>query len=689
LADKVVLSCLLEQNPKVLEIQEIVTALLATTVLQRKARGKGINSVKSFAQGSEEEKTALKHYLMLMEKEARNNLVKLVPSIGEMAQESDVAAWSSRRTMSQLSSSTLQLQIKAHILKELAKKSVSFRDRDDLKEAILPLLAFIETAQLARSVLNIFDREELELSLLYDPSRAVMGIIRGRLVVPQDKRMQIIAQLLTVSENHPELKGDVTIAIKIINLIDNFHEAKMEAALLRYLSSQDSSKAKTRVLEEIATGQAVFLHFAIRERIRETLGILEKTPELSEVCGRALQKLDETVPGTVHVDPNEELIKTQLELENATAALAAIKDKVGCLVSDEPPVESASDGPDEIVNRLRRYAFEPNLVRDPYLVQDLPGYTLLRRIGSGAAAEVFTAINREGKYCVIKRVHQKYLNYLDSPKEAVKNSIIKLLRFFDREATLMERLDHPNLMKVVRHVVETEQPGRVAYYEAEYVRGGVSLRDLVTLKGPLSEEESVMVLYNIVLALEAASDEANDYANAVIHRDLKPENVLLTPYSSRLVKVIDLGLARVPQDETITQPGEILGSYSYLAPEAASGRGFMDLDQRGDIFALSIILFVMLKGQLPRDFFAAQPGDDPQQSAINAYSRFKQWATALEPTFTDDQLKCISKPLSGLLEKMGEKDPEQRINRFGVIRKAIEDIFLSNTDKMQLAQRVS
>src|SRR5437870_5630313 len=80
----------------------------------------------------------------------------------------------------------------------------------------------------------------------------------------------------------------------------------------------------------------------------------------------------------------------------------------------------------------------------------------------------------------------------------------------------------------------------------------------------------------------------------VIHRDVKPQNVLLTP--DHQVKIIDFGIARGPAANEMTEPGWVLGTAHYLAPEVAAGR---PATVQSDLYALGIVLFRLVTGRFP------------------------------------------------------------------------------------------
>ena len=156
---------------------------------------------------------------------------------------------------------------------------------------------------------------------------------------------------------------------------------------------------------------------------------------------------------------------------------------------------------------------------------------------------------------------------------------------FLQEARAAGRLSHPGIVTIhdAAEDPETHEP----YIVMEYVAGE-----------PLSR---VMSGTNQKLPLHAALQlaqeiaEALDYAHShdVVHRDIKPANILIT--ADGHAKIADFGVARLNQ-ELMTQPGQIVGSPAYMAPEQMSGG---EADARSDLFSLGVILYSMITGFRP------------------------------------------------------------------------------------------
>ncbi len=166
----------------------------------------------------------------------------------------------------------------------------------------------------------------------------------------------------------------------------------------------------------------------------------------------------------------------------------------------------------------------------------------------------------------------------------------QFLERLEREARVMARLRHPNIVAV--HDFQRTDDG--AAIVMEFVEGG-SLREML-MRHPngLPVAEALRILRQIAAGLEAA------HASGVIHRDMKPENVLMD--ADGMARVTDFGLA-LPMHEgstRLTLSGTAVGTVDYMAPEQFKGG---DADVRLDVFALGVIAYELLTGKTPRGSF--------------------------------------------------------------------------------------
>ena len=132
------------------------------------------------------------------------------------------------------------------------------------------------------------------------------------------------------------------------------------------------------------------------------------------------------------------------------------------------------------------------------------------------------------------------------------------------------------------------EPANFYYFAMEYVPGE-DLEQQVRRAGPLPLDKACSLVCQVASALEEA------HRHNLIHRDIKPSNILVTPEGQS--KLLDFGLARRFSDTHLTQPGTILGSLDYMAPEQAGAR--TAIDQRADIYALGGVLCWCLTGKTP------------------------------------------------------------------------------------------
>jgi len=151
---------------------------------------------------------------------------------------------------------------------------------------------------------------------------------------------------------------------------------------------------------------------------------------------------------------------------------------------------------------------------------------------------------------------------------------------FLREAKILSRLKHPNLVTVYDFGVEGGYP----YIAMEYIRGE-------TLEGYMEKHREIERMTPILLQILSGLEYA--HREGVIHRDLKPSNILIT--DTEEVRITDFGIAR-PPDSDLTQEGQLLGSPNYMAPEQIRGE---PLSPATDLYALGVILYRWLTGRKP------------------------------------------------------------------------------------------
>ncbi|NIM51197.1 MAG: protein kinase [Gemmatimonadales bacterium] len=204
-----------------------------------------------------------------------------------------------------------------------------------------------------------------------------------------------------------------------------------------------------------------------------------------------------------------------------------------------------------------------------------PGYSLIGELGRGGFAVVYSVRDlRRNRYLAVK-VMRPSLVAARTLKER-----------FRREAELVSRLDHPNILPVLF----TGKGSGLVYYAMPRVRGR-SLREQLDHEGPLSLQEAVRVFGEIAAGL------AHAHERGVVHRDIKPGNIMLDRSGRALI--VDFGIAKAlaVKGGSISITGEVIGTAEYMSPEQA--RGQTDIDERCDIYSLGVVGFEMLTAEVP------------------------------------------------------------------------------------------
>ena len=252
------------------------------------------------------------------------------------------------------------------------------------------------------------------------------------------------------------------------------------------------------------------------------------------------------------------------------------------------------------------------------LIRALEGrYEVHGLLGAGAMGAVFLADD----LALERKVAVKVL-----PAEVSDDK--GLVERFKREAKTAAKLDHPHIIPI--HRVESEDG--LHYFVMKYVAGR-TLESLLDESAPVPLELAVRVLR------EAAAALGHAHAHGVIHRDVKPANIMLD--SGDRVILTDFGISKIsnPGDshERLTQVGTVVGTPHYMAPEQALGHG---VDGRADQYALAVVGFEMLTGQLPFD------GDSPTAIINQHINEAPPRLVVLRPEVPPHLSVAISRALS-------------------------------------------
>ncbi|MFC1960625.1 protein kinase [Chloroflexota bacterium] len=208
------------------------------------------------------------------------------------------------------------------------------------------------------------------------------------------------------------------------------------------------------------------------------------------------------------------------------------------------------------------------------VTKTLGPYRLEQKLGEGGAAVIYRAYQESMQRYVAIKVLKVELAEQDPA----------FVERFTQEARTIAQLQHPHVLPVIDFGKTDEH----VYMVMVLMEGG-TLRRYLRQYAPLSLERSSFMLTQIASALDRA------HSNQIVHRDLKPENILLDEDGN--LYLTDFGLARILENaRRLTKTGLLMGTPHYISPEQAKGES---ADQRSDIYALGVILYEMLTGQLP------------------------------------------------------------------------------------------
>ncbi len=202
-------------------------------------------------------------------------------------------------------------------------------------------------------------------------------------------------------------------------------------------------------------------------------------------------------------------------------------------------------------------------------------YEIKRELGRGGMASVYEAYDPQFQRPVAVKLLPR--EFLHDPEFRAR---------FTREARTIAALEHPAIVPVYDFGEEDGQP----FLVMRLMTGG-SLNDRLA-NGPIPIDEAAEILKRIGSALDRA------HSQGIIHRDLKPGNILFDHYGDAFLA--DFGIARITTaGSQLTASGSLVGTPTYMSPEQVYGN--KELDGRSDIYALGVILYQMLTGEIPFD----------------------------------------------------------------------------------------
>src|SRR5262245_53276074 len=273
---------------------------------------------------------------------------------------------------------------------------------------------------------------------------------------------------------------------------------------------------------------------------------------------------------------------------------------------------------------------EASIYVNPATLQpgDLLGarYEILSLLGKGGMGSVYKALDREvGRTVALKLIRPELASNPD------------MLARFKQELLTSTQVTHRNVIRIY----DIAEADGVKFITMEFVEGD-QLRQILLDNGKLPPEKAVEIIRQVCIALDAA------HSVGIIHRDLKPPNIMQEAKTGRIL-VMDFGIARSMESEGMTQTGALLGTIEYMSPEQSMGK---PLDQRSDIFAVGLIFYELLTGNVPYKAESAMASLllRNQERAIPVV----QLDTSIPKGISDIVAKCLERDLNQRYQNVQE-----------------------------------
>ena len=265
-------------------------------------------------------------------------------------------------------------------------------------------------------------------------------------------------------------------------------------------------------------------------------------------------------------------------------------------------------------------------------------YRIESPIGEGGFGAVYRATNLPtGEVVAVKMLHARHLGRETEVKR------------FQREAALVTRLDHPNIVKTLDY----GHTGDGAPFIVFELLAGLSLREKLRAEGALSITRAGRVTVQVLLALEQA------HALSIVHRDIKPANIFLVAgRDDDFVRVLDFGVAKALTPDSanltkLTATGTFIGTPAYMAPEQIKGAA---IGPSADLYSLGLVLSELITGK----------------KVVQGSSDIDVLMAHMTPEPLPLSEAVLESPFAAAIRRATEKEPSARFANAAEMRAAIE-----------------
>lgn len=376
------------------------------------------------------------------------------------------------------------------------------------------------------------------------------------------------------------------------------------------------------VLAKLTANEISERYVSARAALQDLVKILQRAPSMADGDRSVRGRISDLMRRLYPAEPARSRADFVRRVAEARATQARI---VPTLLSPEPP--------------------ETN---DPTRLAGTP-YRLVRQIGCGGMGTVHEAVHVDlGRTVALKILETDAMS-------------VEAERRFRSEARAIAQLDQDNLVKV--YDFGKDRDGRL-YYVMELL-AGATLAEKLEREGRLPQHAVIDAGIQVCRALEAA------HRAGVIHRDIKPANLFAT--MSGTLKVLDFGVAKSASAEAEQRAAEavtLVGTPEYMAPEQAHGHA----DARSDIYALGVVLYELLTGDLP--FMAQSPLVLMEQKSASAPARLRHAYPELD----------VSAALDALIERALDPKPDRRPESAAAFRRELEALLAPPQSKRTVAR---